>query len=785
MNPIRTEGRDTSSLRVFLTAYFLAGLVLIGFFFARSFRGIQGDGAYYYSTTVSLLWDGDFDLKNQFDAPDPASPQLSVTRGLYAIDERTGRAFSSFNPGTGLLMLPGAAAGRVVNRLTGRRHSDPFDPFYQKYAASMAVLLSGLTLVILFSLLRRFVSFGVAAALPVLAFFATNWLFYATAFASWSHVYALFLCAALAWSFLRVLEKQSPGSAALFGLVGGLFFSTRNFSVVLFLPLSIILAFRLLKKETGRGLVPGAARLAAAGLSFLVGAAPQLALNAAVHGGPFRTAANIVGTGGQVFGFPQTVAVKIFDPANLEFLYSNLWNSENGLFSTHLFFLAGLIGAFLWTHRDPGRRRLLNAFFIGVFALWFIDAGYWDNWFLRAAGSGFGHRRFLDVLPFFVLGAAALLEWGRGGRVRRILTLIAFSLLAGGGFALTRIFQRDYQAFVAVRDSFPDRVRALLLNVPALAVAAAFFLLLLVLIKPGGSGGDFRPVRRSPLVLAVMVALACLPAFVFRPDAATERARFQSKRGFFLLYDGNPLVGLPARSWGAPGYMSRPMLSSSAEIRLPAPLESGDILLFSLSAAPQTEDSAGALEAFLDGAQIGRAALSAGKQVVRFPVSPGVRPGRSLSLKVSGRADPSGPLLFHEGRIVQNEAQGRPFGKVEFPPSGSMVVSGPALVKGWVLADKGVARVYAALDQPEERVGKEERSGAGALAEAELGSEERPEIERTYVLYPDILKPGWTISLDRKSLPPGAGESIRFKIVAVGNDGAEAVLGRVWIVWRD
>lgn len=763
----------------------------MGAFFIRSFQGIQGDGAFYYCTTVSLVWDGDLDLRNQFDHPDPTAPGLTMTRGLYAIDETTGKAFSPFNPGTGFLMAPGAAVGRVVNRLTGRRHADPFDPFYARFAASTAVLLSALTLVILFSLLRRFVSFGVAAAVPFLSLFATNWLFYAGAFASWSHVYALFLCAGLAWSFVRFTERPSAGAAALFGLAGGLFFSTRSFSILLFLPLCA--AWALFPPAAATDAPPPArgrifARLlllAAGALGFLAGAAPQLALNAATHGSLFRTTPNIFGSGAKVFGFPESTAVRIFDPANLEFLATNLWNANNGLFRTHLFFLAGLIGVLLWTHRAAGPRRLLNALLPGVFALWFADAGYWDSWFNRAAGAGFGHRRFLDILPFFILGAAALLEWARGAKVRRVLAAAGFSLLAGAGFALFLVFLRNYPAYVAVRDSFPALYRTLLLNGPGLFVAAVFLLLLLLLVKPAGTADPLRQRFRTPLVLAVLTAFAVLPVLAFRPDPAAQRARFLERRGFFLLYDPNPFVNLPARAWGVPGFMSRPMLSSSAEIRLPAPLESGDILLFSLSAAPRAGDSAEALEAFLNGAKIGRAALRAGKQVVQFLVPPGVRPGRSLSLKVSGRADPAGPLLFHEGRIVQKEARGRPFGKVEFPPGGAMVASGSALVKGWVLADKGVARVYAVPDRPEERGGLEERSGARVFAEAELGAEERPEIERTYVLYPDILKAGWKMTVDRKSLPPGAGESARFKIVAVGNDGAEAALGRVWIVWRD
>ncbi len=770
-------GRAAAPSPAALAAGFVLSVALIGLCFAKSFQGIQGDGMFYYSYTVSLLWDGDLDLQNQFDWPDPAAPGLTVTRKFYALDETTGRAFCLFNPGTGVLMLPGAAAGRLANALTGKRHSDPFDPFFQRWAAFTAVILSALTLLLLYAILGRFVSPGVAVCVPALSLAATNWLFYATAFASWSHVYALFLCAALAWSFLRAAERPTLVRAILVGLAGGLFFSTRNFSILLSLPLLVLLAARFLKKDAGRARKTGIALAAAAAGAFLLGAAPQLVLNSVTHGSPLRTAMGVAGTGAKVFGFPESVVIRIFDPANLEFLYSNLWNSENGLFYGHLFFLTGLIGALIWTRRDPDRRRLLNTLLLGVYALWFVDAGYFDNWINRAAGSGFGHRRFLDVLPLFVLGAASLLEWGRARRGRRLAVLGAFALLGAAGLSLTFQFLGAFPAYAAASESFGALYRFLLLNVPALAVFAVLFLLLLAFVKPGDDGSR-SPVRRSPLVLSLMVLLAVLPAVVFRPDAAAQRARFGSRRGFFLMYDGNPLVRLPARSWGLPAGMARPMLAPTAEIGLPAPLEGGDLVLLSLTVPPRAGGSGESLEVSLGGEPIGRAALGPGKQVARFPVPPGVRPGRILTLKTESPVDKARPVLFHEGRIVLKEDGGRPFGKVELPREDAIAASGPVALKGWALADKGLAKVYAAL------ISESGRPGVLA-AEARFGLEARPDIEGTYVLYPGILEAGWTITLDRKALPPGSGSSARFEIVAVDNDGRRAVLGRRKIFWRD
>jgi len=777
-NPAGAKGS-----RAFLVLYFLFGLLLISLGFATAFLGIQGDGAYYYSLTVSILWDGDLDLKNQFDGPDPLAPGQTLTRGLYAVDERTGRAFSSFNPGTGLLMLPGAVAGRVANALTGNHHPDPFDLFHQRYAAFMAVILSSLTLVLLFLLLRRFVSFGVAASLPFLCLFATNWLFYATAFAAWSHVYALFLCALLAWSFLRAMERPALGSALLFGLAGGFFFSTRNYSILLSLPLFVLWTLRASRTDSGRGPWLRIAPPASAALSFLLGAAPQLALNAFLHGSPFRTGAGIVGTGAAAFGLPQGVAAKVFDPKNLEFLYSNLFNSDNGLFTSHAFYLAGLIGALLWTQRDRDRRRLVNVLFAGVFILWFVDAGYWDNWFNRAAGSGFGQRRFLDVLPFFLLGAANLLEWSRSRRFWRPAMMLLFSLFAAAGVSLTYFFQADYSSYFAVRDAFAELYRFLLVRGAVLGFAAALFLLLWFLVRPGDRKS--RPIGRSPLVLGGLAVLTVVPALIFRPDAAAQRARFQAKRGFFLLSSRTPFVGLSGRSWGVPVDMARAMLNPISTIELPAPLEAGDILLLSYSVDPRDADSGGFLEVFLGGKPIGRAPLKAGRQVGQFGPPPDDRPRRDLTLKLGGNPGPRHRLHFHEGRVVFREMSGRPFGHVDTPPDSSIFAKGTAVLTGWTLADKGVAGVYAVPDRERERGPAPEKEGPEFKAEASFGESARADIERTYVLYPGIQRAVWRIILDRKSLPKEGDRQTRLKIVSVGNDGQETILGLRRIIWRD
>ncbi len=348
---------------------------MLSFFFVSRFKGIQGDGIYYYSYTISIFWDGDLDFKNQFDHPDPLSPGQTVTRGLYSIDKRTGKAFSLFNPGTGLLMLPAMALGKLADEFRGGQHPDPFDLYYQRLAAYTAVVVSALSLLVLFSILKNYYSFWVAALVPLLFLPGTNWLFYASAFASLSHVYALFLSACLVWSFLRFREKRIVASSALFGLAGGLLFATRNFSVVIFLLLFFCATYELLKNHRALYARQAISLLALAALFFLAGSAPQLVFNCFLHGSPFRTSLRAASSAQEMFGFPAVKeGFKVLDPANLQFLYSNLFNSDDGLFYFHPFYLVGLLGILLLRHRNSSFQRLINLLLAGAFFFCFIAA---------------------------------------------------------------------------------------------------------------------------------------------------------------------------------------------------------------------------------------------------------------------------------------------------------------------------------------------------------------------------------------------------------------------------
>jgi hypothetical protein len=700
-----------------------------------------------------------------------------VTRGLYSLDKKTGKAFSLFNPGAGLMMLPATTAGRLLNRWTGRHHPDPFDLYYQRLAGFTAVIISALTILVLSLILYKFYSFGVAVYLPLLFLLGTNWLFYSTAFAAWSHVYALFLFVCLIWSFVHFLEKKKPLAALFFGLTGGLSLAARNSSILIFLLLFLFSVRCLLKTPKAVRFRRAIVLLVLVGLFFLVGAAPQLMVNEIAHGSPFRTSWTAASSVQEEFGPTGKKDLRALDPANLQFLYTNLTNSDNGLFYYHPFYLIGLLGLLFLRHRDPLLQSLVDLLLVGVFLFWFIDAAYFDNWFNRAAGAGYGHRRYIDLLPVFVIGAANILEWSRNRKVARYLVFLLYSALTAGGSVLFYKFLTHDRIFYAVRDSFIGLYRYLIVNGPALLVLAAVFLIFPGLVKPQKKVGKLA--LRSPTAILIFAVLFVLPAFAFRSSPARDRQRFHAKRGFFLMYSPTPLVRLPGHCWGPPENAARPMLFSSAIIELPAPVAKDDILQFKLTPLFRQGEAGGIMTVYLGQQAIGRAALRKGTQVCQFRVSPSLPDQRLVTIRFENKKARSPAALFHEGRLVFREWDEPPFGNVDLPPNRYVLGSQGLTVEGWALDDRGVRQVIIKR-QPftEETTSRLDDDGLITLGIAEFRTGTRPDVGRVFVLYPAIERPGWAFHLDRRFLPRCEDGSLFIHVLAIDDQGQRTEIGK-------
>lgn len=704
---------------------FVVLLVLVSHLYFKWFDGIKGDGIYYYSYAVSLLKDGDFDLQNQFDHRVPSAEDQTVAGGNYFINNKTGKAFSLHNPGTGLFMIPLIAAGQTINSVFGLNHEDLFDPFYQKFAGFVSVLLTVLSSLMLFLILRKYFSFEVSLGLPVLFLFGTNWLFYTTVFADFSHSCSLFCVSALLSLFFWIKEKFSFFAAALFGLIGGLGFTTRNFNLVLFGFLFLLFLFSHVKNSRVIFSKKNIWAVIFVGLFFLIGACPQLIVNLTQHGNPLMTGYRAIEDSVRSPGFDVNPDFKATNSSNLYLLYTNLFNSENGLFYSHPLYLLGLLGLLFFRHKNKEFQWVINILLLALMIFWFVDASYFDNWFSRAAGSGFGHRRFISFLPLFIIGGASLIEWAKSSKFFRY-TLSAFiSVFLGGSIASIYLYMNDFPSLYAKKGNLFALYKLLLGRFGSLVLLVLVFLGLILMMRRGNAGSSISSHRVIRMVVVIVIFLS--PLVLFRANPEYQRHRHMGKEGFFSLWNLNNWVKLEGSDWGLPENKHRFLNSKGTMIRLPAPLMEGDSIFFKFEPIAESSPSA-IMNVFLGQERIAAWPIKEGKQIYLCRLLRDVDEKRNLTLEVQTENSDPPYLMFYEGRIIyRDQNQG-----IKENLDWVKVEDGRIGAAGWCLDDFGIASVNLYFGSEEERI------LVGSIPRMPRSMEERPDIEWIFVLYPEL-----------------------------------------------
>jgi hypothetical protein len=269
---------------------------------------------------------------------------------------------------------------------------DGFTLYYQHAAGLSGLAWAIAGLYMLRRLLRRNFADGVTTATLVTLFFGTGLYHYATYDSSYSHVYSFFLFT----TFLYLTElwwadsHRSPNwtRAMLVGVVAGLIVLTRHTNAL------FLLIFPLYG-------VRNAASLRAA-VSSLTARWRELALLAA--------------TGALVI-LPQLLLyfratgrflVSSYGDLGFNFTSPHLWgvlfSVQKGLFFWSPLLLLALVG---WMLGHKATRPLVVGAIVVMALDIYLIASWWDWQF----GASYGHRGFIDTLPLFALGLAALFEW--------------------------------------------------------------------------------------------------------------------------------------------------------------------------------------------------------------------------------------------------------------------------------------------------------------------------------------------------------------------------------------
>jgi hypothetical protein len=315
---------------------------------------------------------------------------------------------------------------------------DGFTLYYQHAAGVAGVFWTVAGLWVLGALLRRHFGDGVTALTLFALLFGTNLYHYATFDSSYSHGYSFFLVSA--FLTLTDLWHHSPTRrrAALIGVVSGLIVLTRHTNAL------VLLLFPLYGVRDRASGISAVQRLharwrdvAVIVITGLVVIAPQLALYYQATG---RMLVSSYGDLGFNWGTPR--------------LFGVLFSVQKGLFFWSPLLLLATAGLFLVRNR---LREFLPAAVLVLAANTYVIASWWDWQF----GGSYGHRGFVDMLPIFALGLAALFESTARRPVLRGAVAVLVMLLS----ALSVVQMLQYWAGVLpFSDTTWEQYRALFLR---------------------------------------------------------------------------------------------------------------------------------------------------------------------------------------------------------------------------------------------------------------------------------------------------------------------------------
>lgn len=284
---------------------------------------------------------------------------------------------------------------------------DGFSLYYQHAAglSGLAWIVAGLA--VLRRLLLRSFTDGVTAATLAAVLLGTNLFHYATFDSTYSHPYSFFLFAALMLLTAMWHERPSTRTSLLLGVAAGLIVLVRHTNVLFLILVPLYGFFARRTPPVARSRLPVARRtwsVARAATSAALVVLPQLWIYYQATGRP------VVSAYGEL-GFNWS------DPQ----LFGVLFGTAKGLFFWSPILLLGVAGLVLLARsgREASAFVLPGSLFLA--ANTYLIASWWDWQF----GGSYGHRGYVDALPVFALGLAAVFERASHRPAVRAATVVA------------------------------------------------------------------------------------------------------------------------------------------------------------------------------------------------------------------------------------------------------------------------------------------------------------------------------------------------------------------------
>jgi hypothetical protein len=369
-----------------------------------SYPTIRSDGEGYYLYLPSVFVYHDLSMK--WTQPlQAASPQGDEWNGL--IPYKHGVYLDKYTIGQAILWLPFFLVAHLLATFTGHPATG-FTTWYQAAIGFAAAFYTSLGCLMMYLLLRRYFSAKVAYFTVLTLLLGTNLLNYATYDSSFTHVYSLFLIAAILYLTPQWYTNMSYRTSIVLAALFALNVLVRQTNILLLVPV-------LLWGVTNRaGLRQRAVLLwkqrpklvAMAGACLLIGL-PQLLYWHYITGHWL-----VFSYQGEGFNFlhPQIINV--------------LFSTDRGVFFWAPVLLLALVGL-------TQLRRYLKEWSTALYVfltvwLWVISS--WHSW---QFGAGYGHRAFIDIFPLLALALATVYSRAKSPAAKyALLTIVGLCVLA-------------------------------------------------------------------------------------------------------------------------------------------------------------------------------------------------------------------------------------------------------------------------------------------------------------------------------------------------------------------
>jgi hypothetical protein len=380
---------------------------------------VRGDGVGYYAYIRSMLVEHRLDFRNDW-----RDANLSFTLGKVHQDGEvdstqftsTGHLNNHFAVGPSILwapfLVPLHLGMLVLQKIGFNVRTDGFSRPYVVTMALATALYGFLGLWLSFRLACRYVEERWALLATLGIWFASSLPVYMYFNPSWSHAQSVFMVAVFLWYWHETRPERTLRQWVILGLISGLMLDVyyANIAVLVVALAESIGQYWQNWRQLGhdwqssrRLFVANVAYCVAIVVAFL----PTLITRQIIYGHPLD------------FGYGGTDVWKWYAPH----LGAVLFSSDHGLLAWTPILIPAAAGLILFLKHERRFASYLIAAVLSFYYLIAIDP-CWDGL------SSFGNRKFISLLPFFVIGLAVALSEFAGSLIKSKEMAIAASVVA-------------------------------------------------------------------------------------------------------------------------------------------------------------------------------------------------------------------------------------------------------------------------------------------------------------------------------------------------------------------